>query len=114
RDAETVIQAMDGVSWVVHAAAALPLATRKEIESTDVYGTSVVLEAAVAAKIARIVFTSSTSVYGVPDHHPLYEYDPVKGVGPYGEAKIRAERLCREERARGGCVSILRPKSFVG
>jgi nucleoside-diphosphate-sugar epimerase len=114
RDPHMVARAMQGATFVVHAAAALPLATREEIYTTDVLGTGVVLEAAFEAKIARFVFISSTSVYGVPDHHPLYEDDPVKGVGPYGEAKIQAERLCRELRARGSCVSILRPKSFVG
>ncbi len=114
RDPETVARAMRGVVFVVHAAAALPLATPEDIYTTDVVGTGVVLEAALEAKIARFVFTSSTSVYGVPDHHPLVEDDPVKGVGPYGEAKIQAERLCREMRVRGLCVSILRPKSFVG
>jgi nucleoside-diphosphate-sugar epimerase len=114
RDSVAVIRAMKGVCFVVHAAAALPLSTPEEIESTDVHGTSVVLDAARAAGISRLVFTSSTSVYGVPDHHPLYEHDSVKGVGPYGAAKIRAERLCWRYREQGACVSILRPKSFVG
>lgn len=114
RDADAVARAMQGVDFVVHAAAALPLATREEIYTTDVQGTVVVLEEALNSKIARCVFTSSTSVYGVPDHHPLREEDAVKGVGPYGEAKIQAERLCGEMRSRGLCVSILRPKSFVG
>ncbi len=114
RNPGTVAKAMQDVMFVVHAAAALPLATREDIYTTDVLGTGVVLEAALQAKVPRFVFISSTSVYGVPDHHPLYEEDPVKGVGPYGEAKIQAEGLCREMRARGLCVSILRPKSFVG
>jgi len=114
RDPFAVIRALQGVSFVVHAAAALPLSTSEEIESTDVYGTSVVLEAALAAHVSRFVFTSSTSVYGVPDHHPLHEDDPVKGVGPYGDAKIRAEHLCQKYRSRGMNVAILRPKSFVG
>jgi len=114
RDPATVARAMRDVDFVVHAAAALPLSSAAEIESTDVHGTAIVLEEAVRAAVARVVFTSSTSVYGVPDHHPLYESDPVKGVGPYGEAKIKAERLCREQRARGGCICVLRPKSFVG
>jgi nucleoside-diphosphate-sugar epimerase len=115
RDPFAVMGALQGVSLVVHAAAALPLSTLQEIESTDVYGTSVVLEAAaLAAQVSRFVFISSTSVYGVPDHHPLYEDDPVKGVGPYGEAKIRAEHLCQKYRSRGMSVAILRPKSFVG
>jgi len=114
RDPVAVERAMRGVKYVVHAAAALPLSTPREIESTDAHGTVRVLDAAAKANIERVVFTSSTSVYGVPDHHPLYEDDPVHGVGPYGQAKIQAEAACREYRARGGCVSVLRPKSFVG
>lgn len=114
RDPATVARAMRDVGFVVHAAAALPLSSAADIESTDVGGTAIVLEEAARANVMRVVFTSSTSVYGVPDHHPLYESDPVKGVGPYGEAKIRAERLCQQHRAHGGCISILRPKSFVG
>jgi nucleoside-diphosphate-sugar epimerase len=109
-----VARAMQGVDFVVHAAAALPLAAAEEIHSTDVHGTAIVLEQASRANVKRLVFTSSTSVYGIPDHHPLHEDDPVRGVGPYGLAKVQAESLCREQRAQGACVSILRPKSFVG
>lgn len=36
------------------------------------------------------------------------------GVGPYGDAKIQAEQICKDYRERGMCVPILRPKSFVG
>jgi nucleoside-diphosphate-sugar epimerase len=114
RDCDTVAHAMRDVDFVVHAAAALPLSSPEEIRSTDVHGTAIVLQGAAYANVARLVFTSSTSVYGVPHRHPLYEDDPVQGVGPYGEAKIQAERLCQEQRASGACVSTLRPKSFVG
>jgi nucleoside-diphosphate-sugar epimerase len=113
-DPAAVARAMQGVSSVVHAAAALPLSTQEEIHSTDVEGTRIVLEAAARSNVPRFIFISSTAVYGVPDHHPLHEGDPLKGVGPYGEAKIQAERLCEAQRARGTCVAILRPKSFVG
>lgn len=83
RHPPAVARAMQGVEFVVHAAAALPLSAPEEIQSTDVHGTAIVLEEASRANVARLVFTSSTSVYGVPDHHPLYEEDPVRGVGPY-------------------------------
>ncbi len=53
-------------------------------------------------------------MYGIPDHHPLYEDDRLDGVGPYGKAKIMAEEVCLEYRRKGMCVLILRPKSFVG
>jgi nucleoside-diphosphate-sugar epimerase len=35
-------------------------------------------------------------------------------VGPYGEAKVKAEAVCRQYRGKGLCVPIIRPKSFVG
>jgi nucleoside-diphosphate-sugar epimerase len=114
RDPATVRSAMDGVRVVVHCAAALPLCDPGEIRSTEVEGTRVLLEAALTQGIERFVHISSTAVYGVPDHHPIREDDPVRGVGPYGEAKIRAEALCADYRTKGLCVPVLRPKSFVG
>jgi len=50
----------------------------------------------------------------VPDHHPLFETDKVVGVGPYGQAKIEAEKLCQGFVKKGLTVSIIRPKTFVG
>src|SRR5947209_1893172 len=38
----------------------------------------------------------------------------IDGVGPYGQAKIQAEMIALEERAKGLVVPIIRPKSFVG
>lgn len=114
RDKSTVARAMDGVGVVVHTAAALPLYKKEDIFSTDLDGTRNVLQAAFDAKVERCIHISSTAVYGIPDHHPLYEDDPLHGVGPYGEAKVKAEEICQEFRARGMCVPIIRPKSFVG
>jgi nucleoside-diphosphate-sugar epimerase len=114
RDPGAVRKATEGAGWIVHAAAALPLYTPHDIRTTDVDGTRNVLEAALAAGISRVVHISSTAVYGIPDHHPLREEDPLQGVGPYGEAKVEAEAVCGQYRARGLCVPILRPKSFVG
>jgi nucleoside-diphosphate-sugar epimerase len=114
RDAATARAACEGIDIVVHTAAALPLYTPEEIRTTDVDGTRRMLEAAQAAGAARFVMVSSTAVYGIPDRHPLYEDDPLVGVGPYGEAKIAAEEVCLEYRERGMCVPILRPKSFIG
>ncbi|WP_029921113.1 NAD-dependent epimerase/dehydratase family protein [Nevskia soli] len=114
RDRSAVDAAMRGIDLVVHAAAALPLSSPDDIFSTDADGTRIVLESAFRNGVSRVIFTSSTSVYGIPDHHPLHEEDSLHGVGPYGEAKIEAERHCREFRAAGHCVTVLRPKSFVG
>ena len=114
RDPAAVERAVSGIDVVVHAAAALPLAPPEEIVSTAVQGTRLLLQAAAAHGVRRFIFISSTAVYGIPDHHPLLESDRLQGVGPYGESKLRAEALCVNARERGLCVSILRPKSFVG
>lgn len=114
RDRAAVDSAMEGVDMVVHTAAALPLYSPEDIYTTDVEGTRTVLESARQHGVKRFVHISSTAVYGIPDHHPLYETDKLEGVGPYGQAKIQAEMICLEYRAKGMVVPIIRPKSFVG
>jgi nucleoside-diphosphate-sugar epimerase len=114
RDRAAVDRAMEGVDVVVHCAAALPLYTKEEIYTTDITGTGNVVDSASKHGVERFIHISSTAVYGIPDHHPLVEDDRLQGVGPYGKAKIRAETICASYRAKGLCVSILRPKSFVG
>ena len=114
RDTALHDQAFDGVDVVVHCAAALPLSDPDEIRSTNVDGTRRLLETARDRAVGRFVHISSTAVYGIPDHHPLTEDDPMHGVGAYGESKVAAEHVCGEFRAAGMCLPILRPKSFVG
>ncbi len=153
RDAAALRQAAAGVEVIIHAAAALPLCRASEIKSVSVDGTKNVLAAAKEAGIPRLVYVSSTAVYGVPrtkshcqsseccavkseaafgssrqvnedsslglvrgvpKKHPIEEIDQRVGVGPYGESKIAAEKLCEVARAADFCVPIIRPKTFIG
>jgi nucleoside-diphosphate-sugar epimerase len=114
RDLRVVNDAMADIDVVVHCAAALPLATTADILSTEVDGTRNLLQTAFERGVSRFIYISSTAVYGIPDHHPLREDDTLRGVGPYGEGKIAAEALCEEFRAKGLCLPVLRPKTFVG
>ena len=112
RDREAVARLVAGADVVVHAAAALPIqASRESIRSVNVGGTENVLQAANDAGVRRVVFVSSTAVYGVPEKHPIEEEDPLVGVGSYGESKIDAEALCRVAAVE---TTIVRPKTFVG
>src|SRR5206468_12696247 len=89
RDVDAVQRLARGADVVVHAAAALPIrASRAAIRSVNVHGTENVLIAARDAGVARVLFVSSTAVYGVPEKHPIGEDDPLVGVGWYGESKI--------------------------
>src|SRR5437667_8171310 len=112
RDRESVRKLVDGADVVVHAAAALPIqASRESIRSVNVTGTEHVLQEARDAGVQRVVFISSTAVYGIPVKHPIEEDDPLVGVGLYGESKIDAEALCRVAAVE---TTIIRPKTFVG
>src|SRR5918911_2114220 len=115
RDAEAARRLVEGAEFVVHTAAALPIrGSRAEIFATNVGGTETVLAAARDAGVRRVVFISSTAVYGVPDKHPIEEDDPLVGVGHYGASKIEAERVCRDFHREGLETVIIRPKTFVG
>jgi nucleoside-diphosphate-sugar epimerase len=112
RDRDSVGKLVQGADVVVHAAAALPIqASRGSIRSVNVGGTENVLRAADDAGVRRVVFISSTAVYGVPEKHPIEEDDPLVGVGSYGESKIDAEGLCRVAAVE---TTIVRPKTFIG
>ena len=72
RDPDRVRELVAGADVVVHAAAALPIqASRESIRSVNVGGTENVLHAAHDAGVRRVVFISSTAVYGVPEKHPI-------------------------------------------
>ena len=114
RDIPAVEKITEGCDIVVHCAAALPLYSKEDIFTTEVDGSRNVLNAARKFGLDRHVQISSTAVYGVPKKHPIYETDPMVGVGPYGHAKIDAEEVCRAARKEGYCVPIIRPKSFIG
>ncbi len=70
----------------------LPLYTPEDIYTTDIDGLRMVLQVALEHGVQRVVHISArqcTAFY----HHPLYEDDKLDGVGPYGEAKVEAERI---------------------
>jgi nucleoside-diphosphate-sugar epimerase len=99
---------------IVHTAAALPLWDDATIRDVTINGTRSVLWAARDAGVDRVVYISSTAVYGTHDTHPITETSPLDGVGPYGESKIEAENVCQDFRRLGMCVPILRPKTVIG
>lgn len=103
-----------GADIIIHAAAALPLWKKEDIYSTNIEGTKNILYSAEKHKVKRVIFVSSTAVYGVPKKHPIGEEDPRIGVGPYGESKIVAEDLCFSAIKKGMPITIIRPKTFVG
>jgi nucleoside-diphosphate-sugar epimerase len=113
RNVSALRDGMRGCDIVVHCAAALPSYSADAIMSTEVAGTRNVLQAASDNGIQRVVHISSTAVYGTKASGAT-EASEIEVIGPYAEAKILAERECEPFRARGMCIPVLRPKTFVG
>ncbi|MFZ1921846.1 MAG: hopanoid-associated sugar epimerase, partial [Xanthobacteraceae bacterium] len=99
RDAASIGRAMTGISDVFHVAADYRLWARdpQEIVRTNVEGTRAVMHAALAAGVARIVYTSSVATLSaLPDRASSDETHPLpadKAVGAYKYSKLLAERL---------------------
>jgi UDP-glucose 4-epimerase len=82
---------------VFHAAARnIVVSTRNPREDfeTNIGGTLNVLMAARAAKTERVLYTSSTSVYGNPRYLPINEDDRLSLLTPYAVSKLGGENYC--------------------
>src|SRR5882762_5911253 len=51
------------------------------------------LEAMLAHKVQRLVFSSTAALYGTPDRTPIEETDPLRPTNAYGESKLLVEQM---------------------
>jgi UDP-N-acetylglucosamine/UDP-N-acetyl-alpha-D-glucosaminouronate 4-epimerase len=98
RSYERVHNAVRGVEVVFHLGAlgSVPRSVQDPLTTSavNVEGTLNVLLAARDEGIRRVVFASSSSVYGSAIELPARENGPVDPISPYGVAKLAAERYC--------------------
>jgi len=101
---------LEGVQVVFHLAA-LPGVRRSwgdrfaDYLTCNVLGTQRLLEACGVVEVPRLVFASSSSVYGQTDSQPSREGDLTSPSSPYGVSKLAAERLCIAYATRPGAVT---------
>jgi nucleoside-diphosphate-sugar epimerase len=115
RDAGAIARACQGVSIVHHNVAQVPLARdRRLLETVNVQGTENLLRAARQAGVRKLVYTSSSAVYGVPDANPVTEATLPAPREPYGRAKYEGERRCLAHARAGLDVTIVRPRTILG
>ena len=77
-----------------------------EYDSHNVLATQRLLEAAVAAAVPRVVYASSSSVYGQAPSYPTTEDDLPRPHSPYGVTKLAAEHLCGLYAANWGLSTV--------
>ncbi|MFA4964261.1 MAG: UDP-glucose 4-epimerase GalE [Thermoleophilia bacterium] len=107
RDAAHLREALerDACEAVVHMAALAEVAESvlqpDRYRDVNVRGTAVVVAAAKAAGVGRLVFSSTAAVYGDPSRVPIEEGDTLSPTNPYGETKLAGERLLERARSAG-------------
>jgi len=98
RDLDTVRRATRGVDYLLHQAA-LPSVPRSVTDpltahEVNVTGTLNVLISAREANVKRVVYASSSSVYGDSPTLPKHEDMPTNPLSPYAVSKLAGENYC--------------------
>lgn len=98
-DEYNLTMALEGCDYVVHLAAMLGV-KRTEIQrlgcmQVNIQGTKNVLDASVKCGIKKVVFSSSSEVYGEPARVPISETDPKQPISIYAVTKLAGEEYLR-------------------
>jgi dihydroflavonol-4-reductase len=118
---ETLVEPMRGCDVVFHAAAVADYWRRSadKLYRVNVEGTRAVCQAALGARVHRLVFTSSVASLGIPgpSQGPMdesHEFNLPPERFRYGHSKLLAEGVVREFIARGLDAVIVNPSVILG
>jgi nucleoside-diphosphate-sugar epimerase len=106
RSRSTIDGAMTGVRGVFHLAA-LPSVARSwedpvQSLAVNAHGTANVVEAAIAAGVEVVVYSSSSSIYGDQEAEKKSEDLEPRPISPYGYSKLLAEKIALAHSGKGG------------
>jgi dTDP-glucose 4,6-dehydratase len=118
-DGDVLARAVHDVEVIFHLAALIGIPYSYEAPSsyvrTNIEGTAAILQAARAARVARVVHTSTSEVYGTAIRVPMAEDHPLQPQSPYAASKASADLLAFSyHRSFGLDVAILRPFNTYG
>jgi dihydroflavonol-4-reductase len=119
-DAGALRRGMDGVDGVIHGAAVYEVgiasSRRPAMYAANVTGTERVLDAALAARVPRVVYISTCAIFG--NTHGAVVDESYTRTGPYTsyyeETKVRAHEVAVERAARGLSVTLVQPGGVYG
>lgn len=115
RDREAVSRSCIGMDVVFHNVAQVPLAKDSRLfDSVNRQGTEILLASALANRVSKVIYTSSSAVYGVPERNPVTETMEPRPREKYGEAKLQGEKCCHAFAEKGLDVTIIRPRTIMG
>lgn len=97
--ADEIFRAMHGCEYVIHLAAMLGVRRTEQdrIQCLDINigGTKSVLDACVKAGVKKVIFSSSSEVYGEPIKTPISETDAVSPKSVYAITKLAGEEYLK-------------------
>jgi nucleoside-diphosphate-sugar epimerase len=114
RDPHAVLSACEGIDVVFHNAAQVAIAINKALLwSVNRDGTKNLLESCARHAVKKVIYTSSSAIYGIPRANPVTEESSPAPIEEYGRAKLAGETLCREYGSKDLDVSIVRPCTII-
>jgi len=117
RNIKSVVRAVDGVDTIVHLAAIVgdPACEqdRQAALETNYAATRMLIEVAKGAKVRRLVFASSCSVYGASEE-PTDETSEVNPISLYAQTKVQSEKALLEAASEDFQPIILRLATVFG
>lgn len=119
RDQAALSQAMRDIDVIFHLAAQVHV-DRSYIEprmtyDVNVMGTQNVLDLARMNDVRRVIYASTSEVYGSAQYVPINEEHPLAAPHPYGASKIAADRMCYAYSVTYGMdIAILRFFNIFG
>ena len=115
RDYSAVRRAVGGMDVVFHNVAQVPLAKDRHLfDSVNRNGTENLVRAALAQSVGKVVYTSSSAVFGAPKTNPVTEETLPTPAEAYGRAKLEGEKICKRYVKDGLDVAIIRPRTILG
>jgi nucleoside-diphosphate-sugar epimerase len=118
-DRRIVRGVVQGTDAVVHlaAVASIPYSflNAAETHNVNVCGTAVLLEECARSRVQKLVFLSSSAVYGEARYVPIDEVHPTDPLSPYAKSKLEAETTCVKDCRNGELdVIVFRPFNVYG
>lgn len=112
-DYEAMYEALQGVDAVMHLAGYIEVAESvaepEKYFDNNVKNARVMLDAMIDAGVDKLVFSSTAAVYGNPTEIPIREDAPTIPINPYGESKLKFEKILDEV---SGDISSIRFRYF--
>jgi nucleoside-diphosphate-sugar epimerase len=116
RNKDDLEKSLDNIDIVYHNVAQVPLANNKKLLwEVNFLGTRNLLELCQKRNVKKIIFTSTSAIYGVPPSNPVTELTRALPLEEYGKAKLASENLCKQYSQEYNLdITIIRPRTILG